>query len=147
MTWSIKDLRSHKPKECYSAVCTLPYMVCMESIFPKTPTMRITYHDEHVKDRLKTDFRIDQFEPYVHLYAPGNIGTQGTGQGDSGTGHWIINTESELSRAVLVAITTRGPTATSSQNQITTDETILNFIKKTLVKFEPYIENYIEFEE
>ena len=140
MTWSIKDLHSHTPKVCNSKDCTLPYMVCMQSIFPKTPTMRITYLDEHVKGRLKADFRIDKFDA---IPAPGNIGTQGTGKGDSGTGHWIVNTESEPSRAVLVAMTTKGMTAISSQVQITTDKKILNFIKKTLIKFEPYIGNHV----
>ena len=143
MTWSIKDIHSHSPKVCNSPDCTLPYMVCMQSIFPKTPTMRIEYLDEHVKDRLKTDFRIIKRDPFS---APGNIGTQGIGQGDSGTGHWIINTESEPPRAVLVAMTTRLVIGTSSQVQITTDETILNFIKETMIKFEPYIKNYVPIE-
>ena len=137
MTWSIKDIHSHAPKVCNSPDCTLPYMVCMQSIFPKTPTMRIIYLDEHVKDRLKTDFRIVKRDPFS---APGNIGTQGIGQGDSGTGHWIINTESEPSRAVLVAMTTRGKVAMGSQVQITTHRTILNFIKSTLIEFEPLLQ-------
>ena len=143
MTWSITDLHSHAPKVCNSAVCTLPYMACMQSIFPKTPTMRITYLDEHVKDRLKVDFTIIKRDPFA---LPGNIGTQGIGKGDSGTGHWIINTESEPSRAVLVAMSTRGVTGISNQVQITTDETILNFIKETMIKFEPYIKNYVPIE-
>ena len=108
--------------------------------------MRIKYLDEHVKDRLKANFWIEKREAYdlkPEIIDPENIGTQKTAQGDSGTGHWIINTESEPSRAVLVAMTTKGITAISSQVQITTDKKILNFIKKTLIKFEPYIGNHV----
>ena len=143
MTWSMKNQCSHKPKVCgiQQKFCKLPYMVCMQSIFPTTPTMFIKYKDKHAKKRFYTDVLMVNVDPST---TPKNIGTQMTGQGDSGTGHWIVNTESEPSRAVLVAITTRGKVAMASQVQITTHETILNFIKTTLDEFESLFEDGLE---
>ena len=141
MTWSMKKRRSHKPKVCGvdKKYCKLPYMVCEQSIFPKTPTMFIEYKDEQTEKRLDTKIRIVKVDPLPILErcTPENIGTQMTSFGDSGTGHWIINTESKPSRAVLVAMTTQGKRAKSSQSQITTDKTILSFIKKSLIQLEP----------
>ena len=98
--------------------------------------MSIEYRDENTEERLNAHFQIEKVDP---LPAHGNIGTQKPSLGDSGTGHWIINTESEPSRAVLVAMTTRGKVAMGSQVQITTHRTILNFIKSTLIEFEPLL--------
>ena len=138
MTWSMKNRLSHKPKVCGldKKYCTLPYMVCEQGVFPKTPTMFIEYKDEQAEKRLDTNFRIVKTDPLPILESctPENIGTQMTSFGDSGTGHWIINTESKPSRAVLVAMTTQGKIAMSSQSQIITDKTILSFIKKTKAK-------------
>ena len=116
-------------------------MVCVQSIFPETPTLEIEYMDEHAEKRLDTTYRFGKDDPSPD---PKNIGTQKTGKGDSGTGHWIMNTESKPSRAVLVAMTTRGLRALSSQVQITTEETILNFIKETLIEFEPLLKKDLE---
>ena len=138
MTWSIKDLHSHKPKVCNSANCPLPYIACMQSIFPKTPTIKIKYKDKNAEERLNTEFQIVNVDPLPDL---GNIGTQMPSLGDSGSGHWIINTESEPSRAVLVAMSTQGTKlAMGTQVQLTTHKTILNFIKTTLIEFEPLLE-------
>ena len=139
MIWSTKNQDSHTPKECgfSDKYCKLHFATCIENIFPKTSTMLVTYKDESVTDRYETDFRIKGVDNTAILEEcqPENIGTQLNSKGDSGTGHWIANTETEPPRAVLVAISTLGSNRIPEKGSLvqkTTDEDILRFIKQTL---------------
>ena len=101
--------------------------------------MHVWYKDENAAKRFENLFILEKVDLSRLLEAtqPDNIGTQQPSSGDSGTGHWIINTESKPSRAVLVAISTHGvDKVQKSQVQRVTHEVILHFIKHTLTLFQ-----------
>ena len=126
MTWRIKNPSNRKAKDCGFETENLKpsYIFCIDNVFPKTPTVSLEYLYE------QNSIRIENIEP-ITVQQPKSIGTQKTGRGDSGTGHWIINTATKPHKAVLIAISSLH----QRQAQITTDKNILNFIKATLLKF------------
>ena len=126
MTWRIKDPSKRKAKDCGFETENLKpsYIFCIDNIFPKTPTVYLEYLSK------ENSIRIGNIEPITNQQ-PKNIGTQKTGRGDSGTGHWIINTATKPHKAVLIAISSYD----RRQVQITTDKNILDFIKTTLSNF------------
>ena len=113
MKWSITNEHNHNPKLCGLRQCKLPYTACIENIFPPTPT----FHLEEINDIGDLNFRGWDENPPIPITVDNidnqryteqtNIGTQQTGRGDSGSGHWMYNNEV----AVLVGITTSGKAA------------------------------------
>ena len=125
MTWRIRNPSNLDPKYCGFKTKNLKpsYIFCIENVFPKTPTVFLEYFDGQ-------GIRIVNIEPMA-VQPSINFGTQRTGRGDSGTGHWIINTATRPHKAVLIAISSLD----LRQVQSTTDKNVLNFIKTTLLEF------------
>ena len=124
--------------------CEMPHIICIENLFPKTHTFSMTVKDGKVfkSQKVPKGFMLKGIDK-VTLAQPENIGTQRTGKGDSGTGHWIMNYETYPPKAVLVAISTwsivnteESQTGYLSTHQKTTWKNILDFIKGALVFFE-----------
>ena len=131
MTWRIKNPSKRKPKDCgfETENLKLSYIYCIENIFPKTPTVFLEIKNGKL-EVLPNGFTIEGMDSMT-VQQQKNIGAQRTGRGDSGTGHWIINTATIPHKAVLIAISSLN----KRQIQITTDKKILNFIKTTLSNF------------
>ena len=110
--------------------CKLPYMACIQSRFPTTLTAIFEdttgsgdiSHFKNSPTLVKEEIENHSFTEQE------NIGTQQTGKGDSGTGHWMENDN----RAVLVGFTVAGIYAGPQQIQKTTHPEIFQFINDNI---------------
>ena len=98
MSWRVKKSNQYKPK---FGSCNKPHVLCIENVFPKTNTVLMTVKDEKVfkSKYLPMGFVIQGKDALTNVQ-PENIGTQVIGSEDSGTGHWIMNYETDPPRAV-----------------------------------------------